>query len=146
MLLKKFKNILFTGGAGKRNPVLIGDVGGKFLPPIGFEDGAGLLRRGEAGVGAWLVKRIPPCCHAYYKLNQPFYGILVANEIVDVGKKKKKQVILFKVDFEKAYNLVGWNFLDIVMTNTESHDKMKEFDFIMLKIFGRVSVGKRKPH
>lgn len=32
--------------------------------------------------------------------------ILVANEILDEAKKKKKEVVLFKVDFEKAYDCV----------------------------------------
>lgn len=31
-------------------------------------------------------------------------GILVANEVVDVAKRRKKEVVLFKVDFEKTYN------------------------------------------
>ena len=42
-------------------------------------------------------------------------GILIANEVVDEAKKNKKELILFKVDFEKAYDSVDWGYLDAVM-------------------------------
>lgn len=42
-------------------------------------------------------------------------GILVANEVVDEAKRKKKETMLFKVDFEKAYDSVQWDYLDFVM-------------------------------
>jgi len=41
-------------------------------------------------------------------------GILIANEILDDAKKAKKD-LLFKVDFEKAYDSVDWGYLDEVM-------------------------------
>lgn len=37
-------------------------------------------------------------------------GILFANEVVDLWKKKQKGVIL-KLDFQKAYDNLSWNFL-----------------------------------
>jgi hypothetical protein len=42
-------------------------------------------------------------------------GILIANEVVDEERKFKKELMLFKVDFEKSYDLVGWGYLDVVM-------------------------------
>ena len=42
-------------------------------------------------------------------------GILIANELVDEARKSKKELMLFKVDFEKAYNSVDWGYLDEVM-------------------------------
>ncbi|MCI69324.1 cysteine-rich receptor-like protein kinase, partial [Trifolium medium] len=33
-------------------------------------------------------------------------GILIANEVVDEALKYKKDLMLFKVDFEKAYDSV----------------------------------------
>jgi len=42
-------------------------------------------------------------------------GILVANEIVDEAHRCKKELILFKVDFEKAYDAIDWGYLDEVM-------------------------------
>lgn len=37
--------------------------------------------------------------------------VLVANEAVDFLKKKKKKALIFKVDFEKAYDSLDWEFL-----------------------------------
>ncbi|MCH83612.1 cysteine-rich receptor-like protein kinase, partial [Trifolium medium] len=42
-------------------------------------------------------------------------GILIANEVVDEARKSKKELMLFKVDFEKAYDSVDWGYLDDVM-------------------------------
>jgi hypothetical protein len=42
-------------------------------------------------------------------------GILISNEAVDEARKMKKEMLLFKVDFEKAYDSVDWGYLDDVM-------------------------------
>ncbi|XP_045831292.1 uncharacterized protein LOC123922638 [Trifolium pratense] len=42
-------------------------------------------------------------------------GILIANEVVDDARKAKKELVLFKVDFEKANDSVDWGYLDKVM-------------------------------
>lgn len=42
-------------------------------------------------------------------------GILIANEVVDEACKSKKELLLFNVDFEKAYDSVDWGYLDSVM-------------------------------
>lgn len=41
-------------------------------------------------------------------------GPFILNEVLQWCKKKKKQSIIFKVDFEKAYDSVRWDFLDEV--------------------------------
>lgn len=38
-------------------------------------------------------------------------SILVENEVIDEAKAKKKDCIVFKVEYEKAYDSVNWNFL-----------------------------------
>jgi len=38
-------------------------------------------------------------------------SILVANEVVEEYRIKKKRLAIIKVDYEKAYNSVGWLFL-----------------------------------
>lgn len=50
---------------------------------------------------------------AFIKGRQILDGILVANEIVDEARKQRKELHLFKVGFEKAYDSVdcgisGW--------------------------------------
>ncbi|XP_024626870.1 uncharacterized protein [Medicago truncatula] len=52
---------------------------------------------------------------AFVKNWQIIDGILVANEVVDEARKLKKELLLFKVDFEKAYDSVDWGYLDEVM-------------------------------
>nr|GEX72061.1 RNA-directed DNA polymerase, eukaryota [Tanacetum cinerariifolium] len=47
------------------------------------------------------------------KRDSPF----MLNEIIHWCKSKKKQTIIFKVDFEKAFDSVRWDFLDDVMAN-----------------------------
>ncbi|GKV34386.1 hypothetical protein SLEP1_g42761 [Rubroshorea leprosula] len=42
-------------------------------------------------------------------------GVVTENEIIDEAKRKKKKSFVFKVDFEKAFNKVNWNFLDYMM-------------------------------
>jgi hypothetical protein len=40
---------------------------------------------------------------------------LIANEVVDVAHILNKELLLYKVDFEKAYDSVDWGYLDSVM-------------------------------
>jgi hypothetical protein len=53
--------------------------------------------------------------------------ILIANEIVDEAKRKKKELLMFKVDFEKAYDSVDWRFLDFVMQKMGFHEKWRRW-------------------
>lgn len=48
---------------------------------------------------------------AFIKGRQILDGVLVANELVDSRVKSKVPGILFKADFEKAYDHINWNFL-----------------------------------
>ena len=52
----------------------------------------------------------------FVKGRQILDGILIANEVVDEARKSKKELMLFKVNFEKAYDSVDWGYLDAVMT------------------------------
>jgi hypothetical protein len=37
------------------------------------------------------------------------------NEVVEMAKRKKRDCVIFKVDFEKAYDSVSWSFLDYML-------------------------------
>jgi hypothetical protein len=40
------------------------------------------------------------------KYRQILDGILIANEVVDEARRSNRELLLFKVDFEKAYDSV----------------------------------------
>ncbi|GAU23391.1 hypothetical protein TSUD_334390 [Trifolium subterraneum] len=42
-------------------------------------------------------------------------GVLVVNEVVDLAKRTGKDCLIFKVDFEKAYDSVDWGFLEYML-------------------------------
>lgn len=42
-------------------------------------------------------------------------GPFILNEVLQWCRKKKKHTLIFKVDFEKAYDSVRWDFLDDVL-------------------------------
>jgi len=48
---------------------------------------------------------------AFVKNRKILDGIMKANEVVDEAHKAKKDLLLFKVDFEKAYDSVDWGTL-----------------------------------
>jgi len=54
---------------------------------------------------------------AFVKGQQILDGILVANEAVDEARRFNKELLMFKVDFEKAYDSVDLSYLDSVMCN-----------------------------
>ncbi|GJS50779.1 RNA-directed DNA polymerase, eukaryota [Tanacetum coccineum] len=56
-------------------------------------------------------------------LNGPF----ILNEVLKWCKVKKKQALIFKVDFEKAYDSVRWDFLDEVLSKFGFGDKWRKW-------------------
>ena len=54
---------------------------------------------------------------AFIRGKQILDGILVANEVVDEARRLKKELLLFKGDFEKDYDSVDLNYLNAVMNN-----------------------------
>ncbi|MCH80366.1 LINE-1 reverse transcriptase like, partial [Trifolium medium] len=42
-------------------------------------------------------------------------GVVVLNEVIDLAKRRKDNCLLFKVDFERAYDTVSWNYLERMM-------------------------------
>ncbi|GJR00701.1 RNA-directed DNA polymerase, eukaryota [Tanacetum coccineum] len=57
---------------------------------------------------------------AFIAERQMLDGPFILNEILQWCTKKKKKTLIFKVDFEKAFDSIRWNFLD---------DVLKEFGF-----------------
>lgn len=52
----------------------------------------------------------------FIKGRQILNGALIAGEIIDHCKRRKKQAIIFKLDFHKAFDNIVWDFLDRTLT------------------------------
>ncbi|GJR29057.1 RNA-directed DNA polymerase, eukaryota [Tanacetum coccineum] len=52
---------------------------------------------------------------AFVSNRQILDGLFILNELIHWRKAKKKQTMIFKVDFEKAYDSVRWDYLDDVL-------------------------------
>jgi hypothetical protein len=62
-----------------------------------------------------LGKIISKCQSAFLPQRQILDGVVVLNEIIDLAKRRKDECLLFKVDFERAYDTVNWRFLEHMM-------------------------------
>lgn len=58
-----------------------------------------------------IAKVTSPCQLAFISCRQILDGVFVVNEVVDLGKCRKDECLLFKVVFKKAYDSVSWGFL-----------------------------------
>lgn len=50
-------------------------------------------------------------------------GVVVVNDVVDFEKRYKRFFFILKVDFEKAYDSVSWNFRDYMLTKSGFSEK-----------------------
>nr|GEW67470.1 RNA-directed DNA polymerase, eukaryota, reverse transcriptase zinc-binding domain protein [Tanacetum cinerariifolium] len=55
--------------------------------------------------------------YAFIANRQILDGLFILNEVYQWWKKQKKPTMIFKVDFEKAYDSVRWDYLDDVLKN-----------------------------
>jgi hypothetical protein len=62
-----------------------------------------------------LGKLISNVQSAFLPNRQILDGVLIVNELLDLAKRRKDQCLFFKVDFERAYDTVNWNFLNYMM-------------------------------
>ena len=58
---------------------------------------------------------IQPSQSAFVEGQQNMNCILIANEVIDSMKKSTKGGLILKLDFEKAFDSVDWNFLISIM-------------------------------
>ena len=52
---------------------------------------------------------------AFIKDRHILHGTMILNEVVEEAKRCKKPTLVFKVDFEKAYDSVSWSFLEYML-------------------------------
>ncbi|GKV34379.1 hypothetical protein SLEP1_g42756 [Rubroshorea leprosula] len=58
---------------------------------------------------------ISPTQSTFIKGRQIADGIVITNELILDARKRRKSIAIFKVDFEKAYDNVNWNFLNSML-------------------------------
>ncbi|GLT40913.1 hypothetical protein SLA2020_150100 [Shorea laevis] len=64
---------------------------------------------------------------AFIKGRQMIDSIVIANETIDEAKRNKKASFLFKIDFEKAYDKVCWEFLEYMMSRMGFEPKWRRW-------------------
>lgn len=65
--------------------------------------------------------------------------MVIINEVIDLARKKGKDCLIFKVDFEKAYDSVSWSFLEYMLGRLGFADKW--IDWMRACVFsGKLSV------
>ncbi|RVW29025.1 Phosphoinositide phosphatase SAC1 [Vitis vinifera] len=62
----------------------------------------------------WGLMALPLQCFKIVEI-QILDAVLIANEIVDEKRRSGEEGVVFKIDFEKAYDHVSWDFLDHVL-------------------------------
>nr|GEY67695.1 mitochondrial import inner membrane translocase subunit TIM44-2 [Tanacetum cinerariifolium] len=62
-----------------------------------------------------LRSSLSPEQSAFISGRQILDGPLILNKIIDWYKKRKKKLMLFKVDFEKAFDSISWKYLDYML-------------------------------
>jgi hypothetical protein len=66
-------------------------------------------------------KLISPTQTAFIKGRNVLEGVVILHEVIHELKRSKKKGVLFKIDFEKAYDKVKWNFVQEVIEKKVSH-------------------------
>jgi hypothetical protein len=74
-----------------------------------------------------LGELIPRTQSAFLKGRQLVEGVVVVNEVIDFARKEGKECMIFKVDFEKAYESVDWGFLDYMLRRFGFSTKWREW-------------------
>ena len=97
----------------------------KKLDPLGFSDYMPISLIGYVYkvISKILANRLAKVIDSVIGPNQSAFvagrqildGYLIANEIIRMANIEKLKLLLFKVDFEKAFDSVNWNFLQNTM-------------------------------
>jgi exonuclease III len=97
----------------------------KVRPPLGLSDFRPISLLGclyklvakvlAARLGKVMDSLINSTQSAFIKGRNLVDGVVVVNEVVDVAKKSGRECMIFKVDFEKAYDSVDWGFLEYML-------------------------------
>nr|GEX08105.1 cysteine-rich receptor-like protein kinase [Tanacetum cinerariifolium] len=124
-----------------QNPFLIKDFCPISLLGIQYKIIAKLLANRLTGV---LDKVFSPDQSAFISTRQILDGPLMVSEIIDWYKKQNKNLIIFKVDFEKAFDSVSWRYLDYVLSQMGFDDIWRTWirSFLIRLVGLKVNISK----
>lgn len=54
-------------------------------------------------------------------------GVLIASEVINYVKRAKVESVLLKLDFEKAYDMVRWDYLDEIFSQMNFGDRWRRW-------------------
>ena len=69
--------------------------------------------------------------NAFVKGRQILDSVLIANECLNSGLKLGVPRVLCKLDVEKAYDHVNWDFLIYMLDHCAFHEKMEKMGFLL---------------
>ncbi|GJR12182.1 putative RNA-directed DNA polymerase, eukaryota, reverse transcriptase zinc-binding domain protein, partial [Tanacetum coccineum] len=105
--------------------------------PIGFSDYRPISLIGcvYKVISKLLASRLASVIGSIIGLNQSAFingrqildGCLIANEIIRMARMEDHKLLLFKVDFEKAFDSVNWNFLISIMRQMGFGEKWRNW-------------------
>lgn len=84
-------------------------------------------------------KLIFPSQNAFIKGRYILDEAVMLHEIVHELNNKKLEGVIFKIDFDKAYDSISWDFVIEVMTRKGFDDKLRQW--IMSTVGGRVCIN-----
>nr|GFA62267.1 RNA-directed DNA polymerase, eukaryota, reverse transcriptase zinc-binding domain protein [Tanacetum cinerariifolium] len=96
-----------------KNPLLIKDYRPILLIGMQYKIVAKLLENRLASV---IDKFVNPVQSTFITDHQILDGPLIVSEVIDWYKKRNKKLMIFRVDFEKAFDSVSWTYLDYVLS------------------------------
>ena len=62
-----------------------------------------------------IITKVHSTQGAFVQERQILDAVPIANELVDEKRRSGEEGVVFKIDFEKAYDHVNWDFLDHVL-------------------------------
>jgi len=72
-------------------------------------------------------KIVAPCQTAFIKGRYIVDGAVMLHEIIHELSSKKLEGVILKLDFEKAYDSISWDFVDEVLQRKGFADKLRQW-------------------
>lgn len=85
-------------------------------------------------------KLTDPCQTAFIKGRYILDGVVILHEVIHELRTKKQKGVIFKIDFEKAYDSVRWDFVEEVLSRKGFDNRLKGWIMSTIK-GGRVCIN-----